>query len=274
MRIYIPTIGRTGLQRTWDAIPGDWRPWAYLVCPADEAKAHYRAGRRVVVCTEKGIGPVRHWIMQNAPCDKVLMLDDDLKFNVKGPRRDGLPGDGTRNSPKFGLYDVTPNTMSAMLHEVRRRLTVYAHGSIVPRFGCNGIADDEECTRGLRALAYRTDIFRRHKLRFDAVPLMEDFYVQLSLLTRGYKSFTITDWVQDQPGKSGAAGGCSTYRTAELQETAARALAKAFHPDAKLITKTVKTKWGDLGTTRADVRIQWKAAYETGRMLYGARGEL
>jgi hypothetical protein len=64
---------------------------------------------------------------------------------------------------------------------------------------------------------------------------------------------------------SGATGGCSTYRTAEMQAEAARRLAE-LHPNfVKVVTKKSKdtsTSWKNM-KERVDVIVYWRKALES-----------
>jgi hypothetical protein len=89
---------------------------------------------------------------------------------------------------------------------------------------------------------------------------MEDFDIQLQLLRKGMPSISINTMVQNQRG-SGLEGGCSTYRTVEIQEEAARTL-QSYHPEfVSVVQKQTKSAWG--GGVRTDVVIQWRKAYES-----------
>jgi hypothetical protein len=88
--------------------------------------------------------------------------------------------------------------------------------------------------------------------------VMEDFDVALSLLTKGYENAIINTVAHNQKG-SGAVGGCSVWRTPQVQAQAALKLAELYPGIVKVVEKTTKTAWG--GGTRTDVTIQWKAAY-------------
>ena len=69
----------------------------------------------------------------------------------------------------------------------------------------------------------------------------------------------LNEWVHNQGG-SGSAGGCSTYRTPEIQAEAAHKLHEHHRPFVKVVKKTTKTAWG--GGERTDVIVQWKKAYK------------
>jgi hypothetical protein len=91
---------------------------------------------------------------------------------------------------------------------------------------------------------------------------MEDFDVTLQLLRLGYANIVLAQWVHNQRG-SGASGGCSTYRTMDMQAKAAKGLAKLHAPFVNVVYKQTSHAWG--GQARQDVVIAWKKAYYTQR---------
>jgi hypothetical protein len=202
-------------------------------------------------CPTKGIGNTRQWIVDTCPGQYLLMLDDDLTFFNR------------RDDDRTKFREASSVDIGDMLSKVRKHLEYHAHVGICTREGGNRLPESVyRNTRTLRALAYDVHVLRKHDIRFDAMHLMEDFYVSLSLLTAGYANLLVSDWVHDQVG-SNTEGGCSQYRTMDEQERAARELATAFPDFVTLVKKRTKTAWG--GKERYDVRIQWKKAYEYGR---------
>jgi hypothetical protein len=98
-------------------------------------------------------------------------------------------------------------------------------------------------------------------IEIGRVKVMEDFDVNLQLLKKGRPSKISYYYAQGQ-GSSNAAGGCSEWRTMEVQSQGAERL-KALHPDVvEVVEKETKTAWG--GATRKDVKVQWKKAYKLG----------
>jgi hypothetical protein len=106
-------------------------------------------------------------------------------------------------------------------------------------------------------------ILQAHNLRFDVIETMQDFYMQLALLTRGYRTYVYYRWCWDQRGASNSAGGCSVYRTPQMQERSVAKLQQDFPEFVAAVEKTTKTGWFD-GQPRTDARIQWKKAYKKG----------
>ena len=132
-----------------------------------------------------------------------------------------------------------------------------------------GIAENK---RICNLYGVRADILNREGIRFDAVPLMEDMHVTLSLIAKGYDTALITDFAWNQEA-SGTKGGCSSYRDFALQKEAALKLADLHRPFVTVIKKLSKDKsgknWKSVGSTRYDVRIDWSGAVQASRLSKG-----
>jgi hypothetical protein len=177
------------------------------------------------------------------------MLDDDLTFFSR--RVD--------NPALFCRPD--PEEITLLVSEIEDSLDEFAHVGIGSREGGNRLMGHRYFnTRLQRVLAYRTDVLQREGIRFDRLPVMEDFDVNLSLLRAGYRNVML-NWIVNDQGGSNAPGGCSQWRTLDMQAAAARKLAELHYGFVRTVEKTTKTAWG--GQTRLDVRIQWKKAYES-----------
>lgn len=262
MDIIIPTLGRKGHQETLNQL---WcaglRPVVVVQQEEYEEDAYWRdiknvySGISVAVLPGRieTIAPTRQWILENVGSSRTLvMLDDDLTFYK---RRDDEPEK---------LRDITNDELKVAFGQLEIQLTLegYAHAGFAAREGANrNTARYLENTRIMRVLGYRRDILLQEKLRFDEMEVMEDFHVALSLLERGYPNVILNDYAHNQAG-SGKAGGCSTFRTPEMQARNAHLLAK-LHPHAQAVQRVTKGSFG--GGERTDVRIQWKKAYDSGR---------
>lgn len=251
--VFVPTRGRWGesrqitlreLSTKSDIVP-------YLVCPHGEGYRHteYHSSHSVLETPEglEGIGPTRQWIIENSPTQGVVMIDDDMYFQR---RRDGV---GT-------LY--VPDDLNPLFHWIRMSLEKYAHGGVSARQGNNHIAESERVNgRMNNFLFYDRDIYMEEGCRFDAIPVMEDFYVTLDLLTMGYENVVSYEWVWNQR-RSGYAGGCSLYRTKDMQGSAARRLKEKFPGFVKVVTK-YKEGHSVFSGIHTDVQIQWRKAFDT-----------
>jgi hypothetical protein len=110
--------------------------------------------------------------------------------------------------------------------------------------------------------ALRADTLLKENIRFDDIPVMEDFHVALSLLRKGYPNAIVQNWCWSQ-SKSNAKGGCSEFRSSEVQTQAAIRLSELHAPFVTVVEKESKSWAGDLAT-RTDVRVAWKKALESG----------
>lgn len=79
---YSPSYKRAGKVTTDRLVPG-----LKIVVPesqeADYRKTEYRNGGQIVVCPDSAdgnIGKKRNWILDNAPEDNIVVLDDDMEY--------------------------------------------------------------------------------------------------------------------------------------------------------------------------------------------------
>lgn len=250
MRIFIPSLGRAEQpNHTWDHLPPALQKNTYYVVGKKDFAAYAQRfpEDNVLMVDVKGIGKVRQHIIDISE-GPVLMLDDDLSFFVRREDDDRLLRKATLKEVKAGI---------ALMERTLKR---FAHAAFAVREGANRNVEPTLLNiRCLRALGYNADVLKREGVRFDRLPVMEDFDVALQLLRKGYPSTTINTLLQDQ-GASNAPGGCSTYRSMEVQAKGAEGLAK-LHPGlVTVVTKNAKSKgaWAE----RRDVRVQWKKAFE------------
>lgn len=250
MMIFIPSRARADQRNhTWDNLPPAAKAKAFFVVSPEDVPAYCARfpEHHVLAVDVEGIGAVRQHIIDISK-GPVLMLDDDLSFFVR-----------RKDDPRL-LAKASPRDVSNMLKRMETVLHQVAHAAIAVREGANRNTDPEILnTRCLRALGYNADVLRREGVRFDRLPVMEDFDVALQLLRKGYPSITLNTWCQDQ-GASNAPGGCSTYRSMTVQAQGAEGLARLHPGFVRVVTKNAKSKgaWAE----RRDVNVQWKRAFE------------
>lgn len=222
-----------------------------LVVQANERKAYEGWGFPLVVLPEqiRRLAPTRDWIIHDmvSDHDKVVFLDDDLDFAVRRPENRTL-----FRQPK-------PGDLTEMFGEISRQLQVYPMVGIGAREGGNRLPEMYlENTRIMRVLAFRRSYLKKKLITFSPLTVMEDFHVNLQILESGASTCVCNTWVSNQRNGSDASGGCSIYRTPDVQRESAEQLA-ARHPGfVKVVQKSTKSAWG--GGTRTDVVIQWKRA--------------
>jgi hypothetical protein len=253
MKIYIPTRGRPFNQETLKHFPQEMKKQVVLVIDEDEKDEYHwcpNTPKMIIPANIKGIGPKRKYIVENTDDPRIVMLDDDLRFYIrKSPTDWHLRYLESEEYPAlFGLLDEWMDQG-------------YAHCGVSAREGNNRIeALRVENTRYMRVLAYNLDAFPKDVV-WGRTRIMEDFDMALQLLRRG-KACSVSYYYAQGQKSSNASGGCSEWRTMEVQSEGAERLA-ALHPTCvKVVEKSTKTAWE--GQTRKDVRVGWKKAYKEG----------
>ncbi len=253
--IYIPSRGRCLNQKTFENIPRSLRPVTRIVIPPeDEQRMPEKYAPYCRVCPEEGIGPTRQWILQTHHDEQLrpylIMSDDDHSFFRRKSEED------------WHLQRCSDEDVEDMFIALGDLLEEYMQVGLSPRSGNNRMeAPVKECTRMFNFHGYDVAAYHALGLRFDETPLMEDFNVTLRILEAGYPNALLTQYCWDQPG-SNSDGGCSSYRTPELQAKAANLLAE-LHPKFVKVVDKKSNNWEGMDT-RKDVRIQWRKAYESG----------
>lgn len=252
MQIFIPTYGRSTQQHTFQHLPKSLQKRTTLVVQRREAHLYEGYNTWVLPKEIQTISPARQYIMKEAKKNKlakIVMLDDDLRFDAR--RMD--------DGGKFLV--ATDKQVEELFKRIEKSLDTHAHVGVLSREGGNRILEKTvESTRMMRVLAYCVETYHKEKIKFDRLPLQEDFDVTLQLLRKGYPNLVLCEWVNGQ-GTSGAKGGCSHFRTIELHNENAKKLAELHSPFVKVVEKQTKGAWG--GQARLDVMVQWKKAFQS-----------
>lgn len=248
MRILIHTYGRSNRQTTWENLPPEIQKQTDLVVQIREA--HLYPGYPIIVLPPEitKLADTREYIFSTFSDDYICILDDDLVFAT---RRVDVP---TR------FYSATPEDIIELFQQIRwcvqDRAPLVGVGA---REGGNyHTAPELYATRQMRIHAINAKLYRQLGIKFNRVEVMEDFDVTLQFLEAGYANLVLNRWVTNQHG-SNTLGGCSHYRTPEVQSASAEKLAQ-LHPGlVTILRKKTRTSWN--GEERTDVRISWKKAF-------------
>lgn len=248
MKIFIPTYRRPYRQITYTNLPPIIQEQTTLVVDSSEANSHGKKNVWVLPDGIQGrIGRVRQHIVDEFPNEKIVMMDDDLRFYAR------------RNDDRTKLRQPTSDDIVQMFSAIESSLNTAPFVGIASREGANRNTDHVLInTRIMRLLAYDTKKIHEHKIQFDRLQVMEDFDVAIQLLRAGQINIVLNDFAHNQDG-SDASGGCSTYRTEMIQAQAAQGL-KELHPDFVKVVE--KKSWSGVGT-RLDVQIAWKKAFDS-----------
>ena len=253
MQIVIPTRGRVNQQLTLSFLPRALRRRTTLVCPEEEALqlALENPDVEIVVEPYPGMKIVqkREWIVREwyrAGYEKILMLDDDLRFATRISKDDA------------GLRTIWGEELIPEFERIEEKLgPEFPHVGFGPRQG-NHLEEAgwKSPARMMYTLGYYLPIV--NECRWDLLELREDLCVTLQLLLKGYSNVIWNTTVVDQ--KDNAPGGCSTYRTLEMSDAEAQKLANLYPNYVSVVQRDYETS-----LPRKEVKVQWKKALEDGR---------
>lgn len=261
--LMIPTLGRVNMQTTLMNLPEEIREAAVLVVKgheADEYEFEYSDICDIHILPDDvvGISATRQHCIETCKTEFLFMLDDDLAFF----KRDEITN-------KLGKS--TDDEIECMFEELIDALGFeeFTLVGVSSRSGNNHVQDDyKDVTRQGGFHGVNIAKFNEEGLRFDTSEVMEDFNLLLDMFTQGIPNRVFYKYCWDQKGGSGMQGGCSTFRTPEVQHACALALKERYPDFVTVVQKQSKTAWKGNGMeTRTDVRMQWKKAYEFGRGL-------
>lgn len=252
MKIYIPTLGRTDNQVTLQNLPEKLKAKTIVVVQPHEEEALRKQHQHLLVLPEniKGIGKTRQYIIDKCHDDRILFIDDDLKF--------------LKRNDESKLKPATPEQIKQMYNWLNAKINDgYGLAGISAQQG-NHIYKTEEVTltRIYAIYSLNIEVMKKCNIRFDELDLMEDFNVMLRLIRHGFLTVLNSHYAHAQKSAN-AKGGCSEMRNAENQSFAARKLAKLHHPYVKVVKKQSKS-WRGM-EEREDVMIYWKKAYQKGK---------
>lgn len=251
MRIYIPTHRRLDKQITYHGLPEYWKEKTVLVVDAqDAAQVSYhmdlQSAHILVVPEEvKTIAAKRAWIINQATEDRIVMLDDDLRFFSK------------RDDDPTKLVKSTPIEIDAKLVELDSRLVQHVHAGFSARQGNNHLPRGWKTPhRMMYVLGYRPAVLRA-ECELGRIENREDFDLTLQLLRKGFPNAVSADICVDQTYN--ADGGVKDQRTVESSNADADKLA-ALHPGFVKVKEKAYTG----SVPRKEVIVQWAKALKAG----------
>jgi len=261
MSIFIPSYDRANNQITIKQIPKKYLSQTFIVVRGDQLKKYkkYNKGFQILPCPIIGIVKTKQWILEECKSKYVLIIDDDMTFNI---RKNGK------------LTHCNEKEMIRMIELLESWLDEgIVHVGISQRFGNNRVSDTyAEITRMDNVYAFNckvlSELKKSHNVgfhwleeKYPKAKIMENFAIMLKLFSLGYKNRVSYDFCWSQK-KSGMEGGCSSYRTYDVQKYTTFIIAKEFPNIAIPVKKVSKIKWEGIGYKRWDLKIMWKKSFK------------
>lgn len=258
MKIVIPTY-RRDKQLTWSFLSKKVREETVFVCDARDARRLSFLGTintMIVPESVRTIADKMAWIFQNIGEEKILLLDDDLRFSM---HRDW---DGT------GKITVASETeIDHFFGQIDEMLSLYPAVGISCRQANYGGRDYDGKTKTWRhvekdkvekngklmyAIGYHVPTVLR-ECELNRIEYRADYDYILQLLRKGYENRCLLEFCVDQTYNN--PGGCSEQRTVERNNEDADKLV-ALHPG--LVRVVEKEYKGSLH--RKECVVSWKKA--------------
>jgi hypothetical protein len=254
MKIVIPTKGRVSNQVTLENLTPDLHVRSTIVCPASEVAEHQQLHPYVEVIAQPdegmGISAKRKWIIESCEDDKIVMLDDDLRFAYRREDNAKLFREATEVEINRGFAE-----MEAILSDDVPHAGFAARGMSI---GTSAQAGGWQVTgkRMMYILGYFLPTVRQHA-EFGRVFTHEDIDVTLQLLSKGYPNAVNFTLVVDQ--KFGNEGGCTDERDIQKSNEDVIKLCK-LHP--QFVTGSLKEY--EHSPSRLEVTVQWMQCLKDG----------
>ena len=272
--IYIPTFMREERQIAYNAFGLEARSHVTLCTHdgrADELRRCNLGAKVEDLGHCEGVAEVRTKICDLARANGhrfIMMMDDGATLC-----KSYITPDGKRKLHPVVRGDKGDPLVFELVETVESLLWEYPLVGISPRPGNNrhlpslAVPSRVYSVFGvdLDALEANDITFDGMQKRYPGAKVMEDFWVVLSLLTIGLPVALNYDYAFHQ--QHGRPGGCATYRTSKVQETAVRALNTHFPKYTKIVMKD-NVSWGiDGEAQRYECHIQWKKALTDAQSL-------
>ncbi len=236
MRVFIPTRGREGRQITAKALT---KAGIHFTLVLSQPEEHPYPSIQV---SANNLAEKRQCIMNEAGFEKVVMLDDDLRFRAR--------------TEENRFLKATPSKLFSMFKIIDGMLDHYAQVGVADEFMAQH--RPRGWTVGGRynqLLAFNPMIFPECMPQFRQVSVEEQDF-NLQLLTQGYPACVINEWTKTEVPY--AKGGCSSYRDGDNEE-------RCFREFADRWPGLVQLRESNTTASGLRVQISWKKALAAGK---------
>jgi len=257
MKIVVPTLGREEKQKFIYTLPDGLKKHLYVATKEDNVKEFekHNPGFNVISLPNDthGVAQTRQRIIDILPKGKIWMVDDLTIFQ--------------KRQEDIRLKNASSEELYELYNDISEFLDYYIQVGISPRAKNNFFPFyKKDVMRSFSSYGLRTDLLEELEIHFDDMYnknkeylLFEDYYLTLSLLSRGYPNTVLYEWaISYEHNKS---GGNSMIRTNEVQEKSVQGLKEHFPQFVKarkVESKGWKTKNMEI---RTEPSIQWKKTF-------------
>lgn len=280
--IAIPSRERTDLIKSCRGIwkylyPYDQRYPVILAIRGEEERDYFNAmlelepeskldPNPVLMCTESenmNIAKTRQLILEHADdngIEYLFMIDDDVVISY---RDESL---SSKYGSKVEPFIERDGFNKLLLESIRLCGPEYPMVGLPLRFGSvSRKYTFEKNSTIIRFVCLHVPTLMKEGISYTGLDggVMEDYFVQLSLLEKGYKTMTNCRYAIDDYG-TGKPGGCSSTRTKTVHDDSAIKLARRFEGRVQLKSKRT-TFWQE---ERLDCSFQPKGFLPSGEAVY------
>lgn len=259
LMVVIPTYGREDKQRVYYQFPKHLRETVVFLATKEERydllRKHNPDAQIIKLPNSvHGIAATRQACIEHLPKGKVWMLDDQVKLQLKG-------------EDLRVIGRCSPEEVDDLYHLIDYLLDYYVQVGVSGRPGNDKYTVwVRENVRIYTCYGLRTDVMEEQGFKFTGLYetdpeliFMEDFFLNLSMLTAAFPNVCIWDYVADH--HHNRPGGNSLFRREEINAKCWKELKRRFPEYIRL--KTVdRTSWGKgMQGERTEGTIYWKNAF-------------
>ena len=256
-KIYIPTFKRHDKQIFFESLPDRLKDKVIFVIQKQEEHLFLNKNT-LVVDNNIGIAKTREIIYKTAGTKRYLIVDDDVLLYRRNAKYFSKPSN--MKGAKRLLLDNDWNELLQRLndqHDNNHIMCGFKFSSILPRF------DQPIFHNGGIFAVFSIDGKQLSKIiddiDFNYVYISENIHFNLELLTKGYPNAIMEEFCYYQ--KYNKDGGCSAFRTQQMEDECAKKLNKKF-PKYYTIdySKPKPVNRGSMGTLRT--RVLYSKSYK------------
>lgn len=257
--IIILTFKRLHRQLTYQNIPESYRNNVTLVVQPQEESQAKEITKNVWVVSGDNIGVAKtirdityEWAVNRK--ENFWIMDDDLTFMENHENADGIQKTKMSTSTFYSMIENTEKWIKddGIIHGALGTTWNPPEGKLP--FLENSRMNGNRFYNGEKLSSVWNEI------DWEGCDGAEDFYVNLQLLSKGFKNRVWYSYVIS-PGDTNSDGGCSTFRDIEFHNNSMKELQSKF-PDIVALKEKIQKSGPWKGKPKLAATISWKMAFK------------